>query len=137
MEKISRVGTYGIVLDQDKIFLVVQNKGPFKALYDLPGGGLDFGEEIEEALHREFIEETAHDFYHMEHYLNLSVCTCVPSQPDKEGYLFFQIGLIYKIDKLFATGSNHELIAKWISLSSLTEKKMAPLAWKAIKNFIP
>ncbi|NBU62601.1 NUDIX domain-containing protein [bacterium] len=134
MEKITRTGIYGIVLDEDKIFLVIQNRGPFKGLFDLPGGGLDFGESVEEALHREFLEETATDFLSMHPFLNVTVCTQVPASKSKEGYLFFQIGLIYKVEGLLARDSVGELTARWVRLDSLSEKELAPLAWKAIQK---
>ncbi len=136
MEKISRTGIYGVVLDQDKIFLVIQKKGPFKGLYDLPGGGVDFGEGIEEALHREFIEETATDFLRMQPFLNVSVCTHVPASESKEGFLFFQIGLIYIVEDLFPCSSVGELTAKWVPVDSLTEQELAPLAWKTIQKIV-
>jgi 8-oxo-dGTP diphosphatase len=49
-----RPGAYGVVFDAEGRLLVVEE---FGRLY-LPGGGLDPGETPEQALHREFAEET-------------------------------------------------------------------------------
>lgn len=49
-----RPGAYGVVFDAQGRVLVVEE---FQRLY-LPGGGLDPGETPEQALHREFAEET-------------------------------------------------------------------------------
>lgn len=51
-----RPGAYGVVFDAEGRLLVVEE---FGRLY-LPGGGLDPGETPEQALHREFEEETGY-----------------------------------------------------------------------------
>ncbi len=51
-----RPGAYGVVFDAEGRLLVVEE---FARLY-LPGGGLDPGETPEQALHREFAEETGY-----------------------------------------------------------------------------
>ncbi len=48
-----RPSVYGILIEDDKILLSRQWDG-----YDFPGGGIDIDETIEEALKREFVEET-------------------------------------------------------------------------------
>lgn len=44
---------YGIVIQDDKILLIPERQG-----YDLPGGGVEKGETLEEGLKRELFEET-------------------------------------------------------------------------------
>lgn len=51
-----RPGAYAVVFDRAERLLVVEEDG---RLY-LPGGGLDPGETAEQALHREFLEETGY-----------------------------------------------------------------------------
>lgn len=50
---IFRPSVYGVLIKQDKILLSKQWDG-----YDFPGGGVDIHETVEEALKREFFEET-------------------------------------------------------------------------------
>ena len=50
---IFRPSVYGILIEDNKILLSKQWDG-----YDFPGGGVDIHETLEEALRREFIEET-------------------------------------------------------------------------------
>jgi 8-oxo-dGTP pyrophosphatase MutT (NUDIX family) len=50
---IFRPSVYGILIENGKILLSKQWDG-----YDMPGGGVDANETLEEALKREFIEET-------------------------------------------------------------------------------
>jgi 8-oxo-dGTP pyrophosphatase MutT (NUDIX family) len=48
-----RPSVYGLLIENDKILLSRQWDG-----YDFPGGGIEIDETIEEALKREFFEET-------------------------------------------------------------------------------
>lgn len=50
--KISRTGVYGVAKETGNILLVIQKSGPFGGLFDLPGGGIEFGEDPNQALHR-------------------------------------------------------------------------------------
>lgn len=51
-----RQGAYGILLREGRIAVV--QVGYTKFTYDLPGGGIDEGETPEQALKREYLEET-------------------------------------------------------------------------------
>ena len=51
-----RLGAYGILLDGDKVLLEKTYLG-----YFIPGGGLEPGELHEEALRREYLEETGYE----------------------------------------------------------------------------
>ncbi len=54
VEKLTlRASIYGIIIKEDKILLSPQWDG-----YDFPGGGIDLGEALDEALEREVWEET-------------------------------------------------------------------------------
>jgi ADP-ribose pyrophosphatase len=59
MDRISRLGTYGILVHDGKILLTRKKSGPYKGLWDLPGGAIEFGETPDEALKRELLEESA------------------------------------------------------------------------------
>jgi len=51
-----RPSVYGVIIQDDKVLLVRQWDG-----YDFPGGGIDLGETIHEALVREVKEESGMD----------------------------------------------------------------------------
>ena len=55
------LGSYGILIRDDKILLIRKCVGPYDGKLDLPGGSLEFGENPELALVREFKEEVGID----------------------------------------------------------------------------
>lgn len=48
----------GIVLLDDQIVLIRRKNPPFQGQYALPGGFVEYGETVETAVVREFLEET-------------------------------------------------------------------------------
>lgn len=130
--KISRTGVYGVAKEKGKVLLVIQKSVPFAGLFDLPGGGIEFGETPSQALHREFIEETGMDFKSMNPLDNFSALTHVPSLNGKPGYTFHQIGLVYSVEGLCPSGTAGTLKYEWIDPASLTKDTLSPLAWSAV-----
>ena len=57
MRQIKHIGSYGLVIQDNKILLIKKNGGPYNGKLDLPGGTIEFGETPEEALMRELKEE--------------------------------------------------------------------------------
>ncbi len=59
-ENVTRVSAYGLLKRDDKMLLcrLSQRVGMNPGYWTLPGGGLDFGEDPEDAVVREFMEET-------------------------------------------------------------------------------
>jgi 8-oxo-dGTP diphosphatase len=50
-----------IVESNDKLLLVKRKKDPFKGFISFPGGNVDLGEKVEDAVKRELREETSLD----------------------------------------------------------------------------
>jgi len=48
----THLGVYGIVKHDNKLLLIKKAEGPYTNLYNLPGGGVEFGETPEQALTR-------------------------------------------------------------------------------------
>lgn len=135
MERFTYIGTYGVVVDKKKILLVMKKKGPYRGLLDLPGGGLEFGESILEALKREFIEEVCLSIDDIEWLDNMTHCS-VTKEYGKP-VEFYHIGLIYKI-RHFITVKNCQADEEfnWYDVSSLQDNQLSPFATIALKKFL-
>src|SRR3954468_6862022 len=60
-EPLSRpqIAVSAAIFRDDKLLLVRRARPPAKGFYSLPGGRVEFGETLHQALHREVSEETA------------------------------------------------------------------------------
>lgn len=52
------VGVGAVVLDGDRVLLIKRGHAPLKGQWSLPGGGVEIGETLEQAVAREVLEET-------------------------------------------------------------------------------
>jgi 8-oxo-dGTP diphosphatase len=52
------VGVGAVVLDSDRVLLVKRGHAPLKGHWSLPGGAVEIGETLEQAIAREVLEET-------------------------------------------------------------------------------
>lgn len=124
-KKITRTGVYGVAIENGKILLIKQKQGPHGGKFDFPGGGIEFGESIEQALRREFEEEVAMTFKSSTFVDNLTATI------EKPYYTFYQIGMIYRIEGLSAlnNGKPGELETFWIDPINLLEEQSSSLLW--------
>jgi len=53
-----KIGVGGLVVDKDRLLLIKRAFEPSSGLWSIPGGMLEVGEELEEAVAREIEEET-------------------------------------------------------------------------------
>jgi 8-oxo-dGTP pyrophosphatase MutT (NUDIX family) len=113
-----RVALRAIIIFEGKMLLVEEASG----LYNLPGGGLDYGEEIEAALLRELYEELGIE----------STNVTISSEVIKIGHkgVLFNIpwmNVYYRV----ALSDNKaikkaELAFKWVDTSELTTIRLTP-----------
>lgn len=66
LKRITYIGVYGVAINDHCILLTPKGDSSiYKGLWDLPGGGVEFGETPEETLSREYKEEVAMSFTSM------------------------------------------------------------------------
>ncbi len=87
---VQRTGVYGIVTDAQNRVLIVKNK----LGYFLPGGGVQENETHEEALRREFLEETG---YNIEIVRELETVAWYIDTPIEYFLQVFNTGIFYEV----------------------------------------
>lgn len=61
IKEYKQLGSYGLLIKNNKILLIKKNGGPYDGKLDLPGGTIEFNERPNIALIREFKEEVGID----------------------------------------------------------------------------
>lgn len=118
-----RPSAYGILIEDNEILLTRQYVG-----YEFPGGGIEIGETIQDAVKREFFEETG---------LDVEVCELIhcetsffhPGHSKKYVNEFWNCPLIYftvkkisgelSIDNFDEEEKEYAKMAEWIKLSDV------------------
>lgn len=135
IQKITRVGVYGVSYREECLLLIRQKKGPYAGKFDFPGGGIEFGETPEEALKREILEEVGMKFGSLELLENLTAIVEMPETPSQHGYVFYQIGMIYHLNDCRKIDDNFgEFECDWEDPKTLTEEMCSKLLWKFLKR---
>lgn len=135
-KQITRIGVYGIGIQEGKLLVIRQERGPYAGKYDFPGGGIEFGESAEQALRREFLEEVDMSFETLQVVDNLTATIDVPKSPHGEPYTFYQIGMIYQVKGLRCLQSRETNILHydWIDPNTLTKETCSSLLWLFLKG---
>ena len=135
-----RSGAYALLTSSDHIVLVQASQGPYQGMWNLPGGGIEFGEPPDVALRRELFEETGltdiPDPVLVDH---LSVTELHPEQVDTEMHLLgflFRIELEERIPVKSDPDGNDSLGSSWVSYSELGKLKIGAFARRAVDRWI-
>jgi ADP-ribose pyrophosphatase YjhB (NUDIX family) len=132
------LGIYGVFEDNGMVLMIKKARGPYKGKYDLPGGGLNFGESIDTCLKREILEETnakvkESDFFDINEY------TCKYNKEDGTLVDFHHVAIYYKVilefSKLKVESDGEDSNgAIFIPLSEIGLHNTSPVAFSAIKK---
>ncbi len=136
--KKTHIGVYGMLKDNGKVLLVKKTRGPYVGCYDLPGGGIKWGEDVLQALSRELFEEVGLCLSKENFFIWDSVCSLVNYREDKKNIELFHIGLIYMVEGFDASSIKNICAedvsgAKWVSLKT-RPLKLSPFAKHVLKK---
>lgn len=92
-----QLGSYGIIIDNDKILLIKKYGGPYDNKLDLPGGTIEFNEKPVETLKRELKEEAGIDIKKYDLYDTDSVS--FEWKYNNDLVKVHHIGIFYKINE--------------------------------------
>ena len=141
-----RPSVYGILIENDKVFLSKQWDG-----YDFPGGGVNIDETLEQALKREFFEETGLKVEPLSP-VHCETSFYIPRRRNKKRQywncvlifmLVKKVGGKISIDNLDEHEKEYTGLPEWIKISDLKNKKfynsvdsvaIINKAWKLLKG---
>lgn len=133
-----RIGIYGILIKNNHLLMIKKSRGPYKGKYDLPGGKIEENESLEQALEREFIEETG---------LKVEIGNFIASNESDEHYKndrgedreIYLIGSYYFVSTQFDNikenpDGQDSLGALFVPLNEVTEENTSRMAFKIINE---
>ncbi|MCX6754836.1 MAG: NUDIX domain-containing protein [Candidatus Nomurabacteria bacterium] len=141
----AHVGVYGIYIKDAKVLLINKSRGPYEGMFDLPGGKIEKGETLEQALRREFIEEVGCEIKDLQ-FLSMNEYSCEYKNHKKVLLNFHHTGTYFVVSlssddiKVDADGED-SLGSKFVEIKDLDNVKISPISkpmiLKAIKdNFL-
>lgn len=124
-------------MNNGSILLIKKARGPYKSLLDLPGGSLEHGEDIEDALIREIAEETGLSAKQVEWQNNLT--TVVDFEDERGDISMYHIGLVYRVTEwsgelISDMEEEDSLGAEWFTLNDLAEDQLSPFARRIVQE---
>ncbi len=128
------VGVYGICKMEGKILVVHKTAGPYRNRYDLPGGTIEPNESVDQALTREFKEETGLEIVASKA-LGFSEFIVRYTLGDHSHVqhipLFFQVECKTENNGTALAYSNDTEGYEWVLLRDINEENSSPLVMKA------
>ncbi|MCM3030443.1 MULTISPECIES: NUDIX hydrolase [unclassified Niallia] len=129
-------GVYGICLDSEYLLVIHKSQGPYRNRFDLPGGSLEEGESLAEAIDREFLEETGLEICHKE---NIGITDFMFPWRWREFTHVHHIAVFYEVRNFSGVITAPEqfvgqdsLGAVWMDLNELTMDNSSPLVMQAV-----
>lgn len=139
MNQHTHIGVYGLITADGHVLFIQKGRGPYKGQWDLPGGGIEFGEDPSESLFRELKEETGLapiDPKLIKVFSNVVVYELQNGVKEQ----LHHIGIIYRISMREVLSVKHEpdgedsLGAKWFPLSAVSDLSLTPFANGALNS---
>lgn len=134
------VGVYGICVADQRLLVIEKGLGPYTGQYDLPGGRLEDYESLEEAIRREFDEETG---YAVQESIGIGVCdfNVLWTRKDNTEEHLHHIAMMYKVQvdtrhtphAIESSVGQDSRSALWVPLSELSSANSSPLVLKAVQ----
>lgn len=140
IQKKFHIGIYGLLEQNDDILVIRKSRGPYKGLFDLPGGRPSHGESIIEALTREIKEETGVEGSDFSFFGNFSFLVPYKDSDDIPKELY-HIALTYRVNDFEVKNFNPTIIDEdvngslWIKPYNLRKQESSPLLRTILESY--
>lgn len=132
-----RISVMGLFIQSGTVLMIHKMTGPEPDCWDLPGGGLQPGEPIIQALTREIREETGLSDIRVGNVLTL----VEGFFPNWRGKLLHSLSIIYECtvegESVVSSTDDREVGAKgvqWLLITGLTPDTCSNRSWKALQT---
>jgi 8-oxo-dGTP diphosphatase len=138
-------GVYGVNISNDgsQVLLILKSRGPYKGMYDLPGGGIEKAETNELALRREYEEEIGCDILSYSFlYEDSSTFSYISQTEGKVNFrhkgFFYKVVLPNNANIKMSPDGHDSMGAIYVDISDIVNGKVmvAPMARKAILSVL-
>ena len=134
-KKILNVVLGGVINNKEEILLLKRKKEPYIGFWGLPGGKINFGEHIEEAIEREIKEETNIDTKLLG--LKGLVHEIIHEEKTKQKRMHFLIWVCQLKPLHFKAKASAEGQIKWFSIKNIPKlkKEIIPSDFLMMRKF--
>ena len=127
----THIGAYGLIENDGKILLSMQEKGPYKGLLGLPGGKFLHGETARQCVARQMEKESDLNIDDLKLFDVLTDRITWQNNDNIED--LHLICILFNIKAKIKELKDKAL--RWLDLSQINYEKLTPLAIKAITNY--
>ena len=124
-------GVGGVVINRQRVLLVRRGAEPLKGQWSLPGGLLEVGEELAEAVRRELKEETGLDVEPLE---IVAAFDRIMREGRRVKYHFVIIDYVCRVKGGRLRPASDVLEARWVRPDDLPKYHLTAMATKVIRE---
>lgn len=128
------VGVGGVVIHRERVLLIRRKREPLKGEWSLPGGLVEIGEELHQAVRRELKEETGVEVEPLEIMAVFDRIMRVPRAAARVRYHFVIVDYVCRWKRGRISPSSDVDAARWVLRKDLTQYGLTPLASAVISE---
>jgi 8-oxo-dGTP diphosphatase len=128
------VGVGGVVIHRKRVLLVRRKREPLKGQWSIPGGLVELGEELHQAVRRELKEETGLEVEPLEILAVFDRIMRMPSKPARVRYHFVIVDYACRWKRGRIAPSSDVVDARWVRRKDLPQYRLTPLASSVISE---
>lgn len=128
------VGVGGVVIHRKRVLLIRRKREPLKGEWSIPGGLVELGEELHQAVCRELKEETGLEVEPLEIMAVFDRIMRMPRSPARVQYHFVIVDYVCRWKRGRISPSSDVVDARWVLRKDLPQYRLTSLANSVISE---